>query len=227
MPSLAESYPRLVAALTEFYGQAADIQGNDSCFEAVVEAGLNRRPDRSGRDPLLAALDRFGLLEPETLAAAAPTEIRDTLRQAGIALSPSAATLLVRLARWYADSVPGDEGPAELSQSTLREQLAHINGVGPATALAILLALGFPVYPLDRASYRILVRHGWADCTSDPEELSQTLGRLAGDDHRAIWRLSRWFSQIGRQFCVPGKPKCSNCPLRELLPEGGPVELDF
>ncbi|MGC8644034.1 MAG: endonuclease III domain-containing protein [Isosphaeraceae bacterium] len=227
MPSLDESYAQLVAALANFYGEPALPAAEDSPFAAVLLPALDRDAVGKDGDPLLAALDRAGLLEPEALAAAAPEEVRDTLEQAGIKLSAQAALLVVRLARWYAATFPEGADPADqsaTSTSTLRKQLAGIRGVGQATSQAILLALGHPVYPLDRGTYRILVRHDWADCFTEPDEISQHLGRLAGDDCREIMRLSRWLSRVGRQFCGPTTPKCDRCPLSGLLPENGPLE---
>jgi endonuclease-3 related protein len=176
---------------------------------------------------MFEVLSQSGLGEPEALAAADPAEITDTLREAGITLAVPAASLMKRLARWYAGAFPGgDETLAESNRPTsrLRHELAAIRGVGPATADLILLALGRPVYPVDRGTYRILVRHGWTDCSADYHEVSELLGQLAGDDCRQITRLSRWLTRLGRQFCGPKSPKCPQCPLLALLPEGGPRE---
>ena len=44
------------------------------------------------------------------------------------------------------------------------EELAGIKGIGPAAADAmVLFALKRPAYPVDRATFRVLVRHGWLD----------------------------------------------------------------
>jgi endonuclease III related protein len=227
MPSFDESYPRLVAALADCCGQRAPAPERDSLFGTVLAAGLDRDHVRGGAEFLITALDRSGLLDPAALAAAAPDEIRDTLQEAGIKLPATAAALLVRLARWYASTFREGDDPADErgpSTSLLRRQLARVNGVGPATAQAILLSLGRPVYPLDRGTYRVLVRHGWTDCATAPDEIGQHLCQLAGDDCHEIARLARALSNVGRQFCGPGKPKCTRCPLKGLLPENGPLE---
>lgn len=227
MPSLDESYSQLVADLAGFYGQTALPPRDDSRFAAMLLAGLNREAAGSEDDPLIAALDRSGLLEPEALVTATPDEVRDTLQEAKIKLPASGSLMLLRLAQWYAATFPEESEHSEEragSTSRLQKQLSRIKGVGPATAQSILLALGHPVFPLDRGTYRILIRHGWADCFTEPDEISQHLGQLAGDDCREIARLASWLSKVGRQFCGTGKPRCDRCPLRGLLPENGPLE---
>lgn len=229
MASLAESYPTLLAALAEHYGQSPFASKARSVFEAVVAAALSRSADTARADAALEALDRSGLLEPMTLAGIEPSEIIDCLRDAGLILPARSATLLVRLARWYSKAFGNDDlyhDPAAGELTGLRAELAAINGVGLATADTILLAVGQPTYPLDRATYRVLVRHGWIDSTTEYDQASELLSRQAGGNSEEIARLSTWLVQVGRQFCAPRSPRCQPCPLRCVLPEQGPFEPD-
>ena len=136
---------------------------------------------------------------------------------------------MVRLALWYSSAF-GDEDlahdPASKKMAGRRLELAAINGVGLAMADAILLALGQPVYPLDRGTFRILVRHGWIDTATDYDQASELLSRQAAGSTDEITRLSTWLAQVGRQFCGPRSPSCERCPLRCVLPEDGPLEPD-
>ena len=77
---------------------------------------------------------------------------------------------------------------------------------------------------MDRTTYRILVRHGWIDPSVDYDEVSELLARQAGHNPEEIRRLAGWLGRVGRQFCGPRSPKCEQCPLSCLLPEGGPVD---
>ena len=103
-------------------------------------------------------------------------------------------------------------------------ELAAINGVGPATANSILLAMGHSVYPLDRGTYRILSATAGPIRPPNPTSASELLSRLADDNRQEIDRISTWLVQVGRQFCGPRTPKCDRCPLRCVLPENGPLE---
>ncbi len=229
MASLAESYATVLAALADHYGLPLPAAREPSAFEAVLAAALARSAGSARALAGLKALDQSGLLEPATLAGIEPAEILDCLRDAGLSLPARAATLLVRLARWYARACGNAElahDPAAGKMSGLREELAAINGVGPATADAILLALGQPVYPLDRGAYRILVRHGWIDTATEYDQASELLSRQAAGNSQEIGRLSTWLAQVGRQFCGPRAPRCRPCPLRCVLPDEGPLEPD-
>ena len=113
-------------------------------------------------------------------------------------------TPISRLARWYVerDRGPGDESLDSVATESLRADLAGINGIGPATADALLLlALSRPVYPLDRATYRILIRHGWLDSWADYDEARDVVERPWPGDPVPLARLSVWLARIGSEFC--------------------------
>jgi endonuclease-3 related protein len=121
------------------------------------------------------------------------------------------------------------------STDWLRGELAAIRGIGLATADAILLfALKRPSYPVDRATFRVLVRHAWLDPNALYDEARDLLVSQAvesGDvpDGLAANRLievARGMGQLGRRFCRAAGPRCDQCPLEPVLPEGGPREVD-
>ena len=135
---------------------------------------------------------------------------------------------LRRVARWVVDHHAGSAEALrdeDLATDQLREELLGLNGVGPATADALLLfALRRPVYPVDRATYRILIRHDWLDPTADYDEARAVVERQGPDDPSGLARLSDWLERVGREFCRAGVARCERCPLRPFLPEGGPSE---
>lgn len=230
MPALGDSFPAIVQALGERYGRpSVEAPGAaDSPFRSILAVALERITDPRKVAAALERLSDLDLLEPESLAAAHPLEIADPLRESGIASPSKAAASLRRLAQWLVEHHAGagesllDEAGCPTGQ--LREELLAINGIGQATADAILLfALRRPVYPVDRATYRILVRHGWLDTAADYDEARDTLERHAEEDPRLLARLSTWMEQLGRDYCRASVAKCDRCPLRGLLPEGGPV----
>jgi endonuclease III len=219
----------MVAALTDHYGQQRPAPKERSAFESVLAAALSRSSDQTRAEAALRALDQCSLLEPMALAETEPSEIHDCLRDVGASLSQRSANLLVRLARWYSKTIINDDCLRDLAAreiSSLRTELAAINGVGVATADTILLAMGLPTYPIDRGTYRILVRHGWIDSAIEYDEASELMGRLAAGNSEEIARLSNWLVQVGRQFCAPSSPRCQRCPLSCVLPDQGPIEPD-
>jgi endonuclease III len=229
MASLAESYPTLLKALADQYGQPRSVTGGRSAFEAMLAAALSRSADPARAGAVLEKLERCGLLEPRTLAGIEPAEMIDALRDAGASLSVRSARLLSRLARWYCNVFGNDDqdrDPPAPEMTELRADLAAINGLGPATADAILLAMGRPVYPMDLGSYRVMVRHGWIDSATEYDQASDLLSRQAGGKSDELACLSAWLVQVGRQFCLPRSPCCQPCPLRCVLPDQGPLEPD-
>lgn len=230
MPALVESFPAIRADLTDRYGLPAPLFAGLDPFEALVATVLDRALEPTKRDAVIAALRDEGLLEPQALAESDPAEAEEALRSAGLAVARTVLTPLRKLARWLVDHHHGSADAlagldSSLSADRLREELLTINGIGPASADAVLLfALRRPVYPLDRASYRILARHGWVDTDAGYDEARDVVERLAPEDPALLARLSAWFERLGREFCRAGAPKCERCPLRPFLPESGPVD---
>jgi endonuclease-3 related protein len=231
MPTLGDSYPAIVAALEERYGSPGPNWDDLEPFEAMVAAVLDRSVESRKADAALAVLRDAGLLEPGSMADVDENEIGDLFRDGKVPLPSRAVAPIRRLARLLVDH---HDGSAESmrqgrqgspSTDSLREEIAGLNGIGRATADAILLfALRRGTYPVDRATYRVLVRHDWLDPSADYDEARAVVERLSPDDPIGLARLSRWMERVGRQYCRAGAPKCEHCPLRPVLPEGGPRE---
>ncbi len=230
MPSLDASFDRMVSALAERYGQPAPtpIGIADDTFAAILTAALSRTVDSRKVGKAIEALRESNLMEPAALAGADPIEVAETVRQAGAAMPAPVVGVLLRLAGWIVGSHGGSVASLDdVATALLRDQIRTLKGVGPASTDAILLeALGRPTYPVDRASYRILVRHGWLEPTADYDEARAILDAQAPDDAATLMRLSGWFERVGREACRPSVAKCERCPLQPFLPEGGPIEPD-
>jgi endonuclease-3 related protein len=231
MPTLDESYPTIVAALGERYGVPEPLRDDLDPFAAMVAAVLTRLVEPRKVDAALIVLRDAGLLEPDPRAEADESEVGDALRGGKVPLSARAIAPLRRLARLLVDRHGGSAeshlpgSPGSPPTDPLREELAGLNGIGPATADAILLfALRRGTYPVDRATYRVLVRHGWLEPWADYDEARAVVERQSPDDADGRARLSRWMERIGRDYCRVGSPRCEHCPLRPVLPEGGPRE---
>lgn len=218
--------PPLRDALPALGGRPVVFPAGTSRFEALIAfAAPGGRGDR-----VVSALDEAGLLDSAELGAAPLAEVVDVLHEARIDADPKAVRRLQRLAGWYAshrDDLQFEPAPGEDRLPFPVDELASINGVGRATADGIALhVFGRATYPLDRATYRILVRHGWIDVTADYDEAVQVLTAATDGDPAELARAASGFADIGRRFCKPSGPRCEPCPLKAFLPAGGPIAVD-
>ncbi len=227
MPSLDEALPLIRAAAVEPDGAPADRFHGPDPFAAMVAALLARQVGPSVWRPALEALAEQGLLDPARLDEAGMPELQDALRGKVRSLSVRTLAPAKQLARRLVDRYDGRaEALLESGRSTdeLREELARVRGVGPVGADAILLAaLRRPTYAVDRGTYRILVRHGWLDRSATYEDARDLLVHHAGSDPDRLMDLSAGMGQLAARFCRASAPRCDACPLRGLLPEGGPL----
>jgi endonuclease-3 related protein len=223
MPSLRESLPAILDALRASYGAAGRAAPDDEPFARLVRSLLERSyaPERAAAT--LAGLRDGGLLGPSELASAAPAEIVAVLEAAGIMGAARIAGALRRLAGWAVDRLPEVDSTGT---DALREGLRSLRGIGPTTADAILLhALGRPSYPVDRGTYRVLVRHGWIDPTVEYDEAREVIESATGASIETLGQLAWGLERVAGEFCRVSAARCDRCPLRPFLPEGGPLPV--
>ncbi|MFI5460957.1 MAG: endonuclease III [Isosphaerales bacterium] len=238
MPTLDEAFSTVCEALADHFGPPpADFEGL-APFEAMIAVLLDRELGGARWSAALDGLDESGLLTPDRLARADIPEISDALREKGVTAPAQTAALLKHLARWLVDHHGGAvDSLFDPHRSTdwLRGELAAQSGIGVKGADALLLfALKQPSYPVDRATFRVLVRHAWLDRTESYEEARDLLVDHAvdraeqrdEDPANLLKNLALGMEQLGRRFCRAAAPVCDGCPLESLLPEGGPREVD-
>jgi endonuclease-3 related protein len=237
MPNLDDLFSTGCSALAEHFGQpAANFEGL-SPFQAIVAVILDREVGARW-SAALEGLEEAGLLSPERLADTDILEICDALREKGIPAMPQDVAPLQHLARWLVEHHGGRVDSLfnpDRSTDWLRGELASIGGISLTAADAIVLfALKRPSYPVDRATFRVLVRHGWLDPTATYDEArgllidqSTELGDLREEDaSNLLIELAGSMEKLGRRYCRVAQPLCEGCPLESLLPEGGPRDVD-
>lgn len=97
------------------------------------------------------------------------------------------------------------------------EELQSLPGVGRKTASCVLAqAFKIPAFPVDRHVLRVANRLGLAR-TDDPTEADLQLRKKIPEKYWIHAHMQLVF--LGRTFCRP-LPKCKNCPLLYLCPEG-------
>ncbi|HEY2154617.1 MAG TPA: endonuclease III [Isosphaeraceae bacterium] len=219
MPNFTESVAAILSVLDVAEDRDEGLGPPPGTFESVAAAYLAQWGEVRAVAQAIEALRDEGWLEPEALAAADEAAVADAWREAGARGLLKLIPTLQRLARWAAPSLR-----AGASTESLRDGLRGVKGVGAASADAILLrGIGRVAYPVDRATYRIVVRHGWLDPSAGYDEARSLVEAALPDDPTGLASLSAGFEQVGRLWCRASVAKCERCPLRPLLPEGGPL----
>ena len=96
------------------------------------------------------------------------------------------------------------------------EELVTIPGVGRKTANVLLGAcFGRPAIVVDTHLKRVTARLGLA-FDADPDKIELELQQLVPERDRT--RFSWVIGEHGRRVCAARKPRCPECPVRELCP---------
>ena len=184
--------------------------------------------DAGKRERAIEILRDEGLFSPQNLADADPVELVEALCSRHASIADRALIALKRVAHWLVDRHDGDvESLSTIDSDALRDQLSAINGVGFSLADSILLfGLGRGVARFDRGSFRVLVRHGWLDPTSEPDEFHALLENALDFNPLQLADWSLKLDTLARDYCRVSVAKCDRCPLRPFLPEGGPSFIE-
>jgi endonuclease III related protein len=227
MPTLDEALPLIQAAAVDAGGSIIARPDEPEPFGAMAAALLTRQVGSSIGQVVIDALAEQELLDPASLDEAGLPEVQDALRGKVRSISVRTLAPLKHLAHWLVERYDGRaESFTDSGRSTddLRDELGGIRGVGLVGADAILLAaLKRPSYPVDRGTYRILVRHGWLDNSATYDDARELVVHQAGGDPDVLFGLSAGMEELAARFCRASAPRCDACPLRSVLPEGGPL----
>lgn len=222
----------MTATLKEVYRCLFDAFGpqhwwpGQSPFEVMVGAVLVQNTNWQNVEKAIGNLRRADLLEPHALYDVAAEELEELVRPAGYFRIKARRlhNLLEFFVRRYDGSL---EAMFRTGLPTLREELLTVDGIGPETADSILLyAGGLPVFVVDAYTHRVLARHGWIGFDADYHAIQDYFQSTLPDDPALYNEYHALLVRLGKDYCRKGRPKCGECPLGELLPEGGPLEPD-
>jgi len=108
---------------------------------------------------------------------------------------------------------------AEMDPDRACEALLRFDGVGPKTALCVLMfALGMPVFPVDTHVFRIARRLGVLPDGTPSQRAHEVLTPLIAPGDRYETHLL--LIAHGRRICLARAPQCSRCPLLGLCEFG-------
>jgi endonuclease-3 related protein len=216
--------------LTDVYRRLFDAFGpqhwwpGDSGFEMILGAMLTQNTSWQNVERAIANLRQADLIEPHALYDVPVEELEELIRPAGYfrVKARRLRSLLEFLLTRYEGSL---EAMFQTSLPELRQQLLGVHGVGPETADSILLyAGGLPSFVVDTYTHRILARHGWIGFDADYQQIQDYIEGELPAEVPLYNEFHALLVRLGKDYCWKSKPKCGQCPLRELLPPSGPLE---
>lgn len=209
-------------ALDRFYGPVQPARRAEPLDELVGTILSQNTSDlNSGRafDSLLA---RFGSWE--AVAGADEAEIIDAIRLGGLAQikGPRIKRVLQRIKQDRGEL--SLEFLCDLPPAAARAYLTALPGVGLKTAACVqLFACGQDALPVDTHVHRVATRLGLVPIGTSADRAHDVL--------EAIVPPARHYSvhvhliRHGREICKAQRPRCTECPLRDLCPRVG-VSVD-
>jgi endonuclease III len=150
----------------------------------------------------------------------APTaEVEETVRVAGLA--GQKAPRIQHVLDVIADDPRGDD-LEWLGETPLEEAMAFLTalpGVGPKTAACVMcFCFDAPVLPVDTHVHRIALRTGIVPPGSSAARAQERLSRWIAPE--LTYATHMHLIAHGRTICTARSPRCLDCPLLDLCPEG-------
>lgn len=196
-------------------------------FEICVGAILTQNTNWGNVERAIANLRAAHLLMPKRMFALPERDLAQLIRPAGyfnVKAKRLRAFLRVLVEEF------GGELPRLFAGSTAeaRHRLLGIHGIGAETADSMLLYAGtHHSFVVDAYTKRIFHRHGW--CTADATYHDLQMMCAASLDEKPLKARLDYCQdyhaqlvEVGKNYCRPREARCDACPLRPLLPEGGP-----
>ena len=193
--------------------------------EIVVGAVLTQNTNWKNVERAIDNLRAADCLDWAALRDVEPARLAELIRPAGYYNLKTRR--LKNLVNWLWTEHDGDfDALTRVAPGELREQLLSINGVGPETADSILLyAGGLPTFVVDTYTARVLKRHAWIEPEADYHTIQEHFESGLPPDVPLYNDYHALLVRVGHLHCRK-TPRCETCPLADLLPEGGMVELD-
>lgn len=186
-------------------------------FEVIVGAILTQNTSWKNVEAAIANLKREKLLSPLAIEKVSVPRLERLIRSSGyFRQKAKKLKAFVRfLRREYGGAL---KRMFRTPTAELREKLLGVHGIGPETADSILLyAARKEVFVVDAYTKRILSRHGWTEEDVDYEEMRSLVEDNLPRDVSLYNEFHAQFVQVGKNWCRPRDPRCSECPLGPFL----------
>jgi len=216
MPSratLARRALRVHETLLEHYGEPT-WRSPLPAIDELVSTILSQNTNDTNRDKAFELL-RAALPTWEQVRDVPAEKVIDAVRPAGLANQKGpriqAALRSITKARGELSLEFLRQLPTEEAKAWLRQ----FKGVGPKTAAIVLqFSLDKPAFPVDTHIYRVTGRIGLRPVKMSVEKAHAYFEELFPPDSYYAAHLN--IIRLGREICPARKPKCPECPLKDL-----------
>jgi endonuclease-3 len=182
--------------------------------DELILTVLSQNTNDRNRDVAYARMrERFPSWE--AVSEAPVDELEEALRPGGLA--PTKAVRIQQILRALDDDDLCWLEDAPLEEA--RDYLCSLPGVGRKTAACVLLfSFGRPEVPVDTHVFRVGSRLGLFGPKASVDAAHDEMLRVVdpGDAYEVHVLLIRH----GRRTCIARAPRCPECPLRRMCPEG-------
>ncbi len=219
------SHEEIYARLTHAYGLPPNLSGRTP-WELLIASVLSQSAAPKQVDDAIASLTQAAVLTPQSLEQLSDDDLTALIRPAGNSKSKSRKLKII--ARFLIHEYDGSvEAMVATSQESLREKLLALKGIGPETADHILLHVaGKPTFPVSARIARVFKRHEWLEFDADYAMCQEFFSGALESDVERLVPYQVLLDRIAGDYCRT-RPRCEQCPLRTLLPEQGPLEIEW
>jgi endonuclease III len=204
---------RIRDRLRREYGRPV-LRAHHAPIDELILTVLSQNTNDRNRDVAYGRLRERFLSWPAVRDAPA-SEIEDAIRPGGLA--PTKAGRIKRILEAIGDDDLQWLADAPLEEA--RDFLCELPGVGRKTAACVLLfSFGRPDVPVDTHVYRVASRLGLFRPRASFNEAHDEMLRLVDPDD--AYEVHVLLIRHGRRTCVARAPRCPECPLRRMCPEG-------
>jgi endonuclease-3 len=107
----------------------------------------------------------------------------------------------------------------ELDDQAVEAYLTSLPGVGPKTAACVLVfSMGRAAFPVDTHVLRVATRLGWIPPKTTGDKAHRLLAHRVPPDIRYDLHIA--LITHGRTVCKAQRPRCAECVLLDLCPDG-------
>jgi endonuclease III related protein len=190
-----------------------------SRFEIVVGAILTQNTSWTNVERAVRNLRAARMLSPQAIRRVRSARLAQFLRPSGY-FRQKAKTLKSFVNFLYASYAGSLSRLFATRTDIVRAQLLALRGIGPETADSILLYAGkHPVFVVDAYTRRILQRHGYAHPKLAYDEIRKMFESALPAEHQLFNEFHALIVNVGKNYCRPSHPRCSQCPLSRFLPQ--------